>query len=571
MHLDSTLRRVSRAGEGFDRVAGAPVRIVFIMAASLIGCVGSIDTGKGGPGATSSGGSGGNGATGVPGGTSSVAGPSVCKMDQIGISPLRRLTRIQYDNSIKDLLGVDLGLSAHFSEDELAGSFPGNYFTPISESQYGQYATAAASAAFKTVERLNQLLPCAQAGGDDACAGQFIRQFGRRAYRRPLTDEEVSNYQALFKTGRATDFATGITLVTEAMLESPNFLYLVEGPGPLTQHQLAARLSYFLWNAPPDAKLSGLADAGALGTPQALLAEGKRMLSDPRAQAMMDDFHLRLLNLTKLDILMKDPAKYPDFETLHPLMREELTRFTGYVMSQGDGKLATLLTAPFTFANAALAKLYGMDVTGDWQKVDLDPTKRGGLLTQSAFLATHGHEGSAPIFRGIAVREQLFCVDLPPPPPGADNMFPPPAPTKTTRQRLQMHRVNPECASCHELMDSLGYAFESFDDIGRYRTSENGVPIDDSAKIVGTEDIDGDLKGPIELGQRLAKSKTVQKCVTTQWFRYAMGRTETNLDQCTLDLVFQRFKDSDFRIPDLLLAIVDSDGFRVRRPEEGSK
>jgi hypothetical protein len=286
---------------------------------------------------------------------------------------------------------------------------------------------------------------------------------------------------------------------------------------------------------------------------------------------MMDDFHLRLLNLTKLDIVMKDPAKYPDFETWHPLMREELTRFTGYVMTQGDGRLETLLTAPYTFANTALGKLYGVDVKGDWQKVDLDPTKRAGLLTQSAFLATHGHEGSAPIFRGIAVREQLFCVDLPPPPPGADNMFPPPAPTKTTRERLQMHRVNPECASCHELMDSLGYAFESFDDIGRYRTTENGVAIDDSAKIVGTADIDGDIKGPIALAQRLAKSKSVQQCVSLQWFRYAMGRTESQFDQCTLDIVFGKFKDSDFRIPDLLLALVESDGFRVRRPEEGSQ
>jgi hypothetical protein len=572
MHLDSTLRRVARAAEDTETVTvgAVPMGIVFVLAASLAGCVGSIDTGKpsdrgGGPTPPSSGSGGGTG------GSSAVMGPSACKADQIGFSPMRRLTRIQYDNSIKDLLGVDLGLSAHFSEDELAGSFPGNSFTPISESQYSQYAEAAASAAFKTVERLTQLLPCA-AQADDACATQFIRQFGRRAYRRPLADDEVSRYQALYKSGRTGgDFSAGITLVTEAMLESPHFLYMVEGPGPLTQHQLASRLSYFLWNAPPDAKLSGLADAGGLGTPDDLHKEAQRMLADPRAQAMMDDFHMRLLNLTKLDILQKDPAKYPEFEGWHPLMREEITRFTGYVMGQGDGRLETLLTAPYTFANAELGKLYGVKVTGDWQKVDLDPGKRAGLLTQSAFLATHGHEGSAPIFRGIAVREQLLCMDLPPPPPGADNMFPPPAPTKTTRERLLMHRVNPECASCHEMMDSLGYAFESFDDIGRYRTTENGVTIDDSAKIVGTDDVDGEFKGPIELGKRLARSKTVQQCVTSQWFRYAMGRTETKLDQCTLDLVNKRFKDSDFRIPDLLLALVESDGFRVRRPEEGSK
>ena len=184
MHLDSTLRRVSRAeGNEAKILGGSPVGIVFILAASLAGCTGAIETGN-----PSRQGGDRSGPSGGTGGSSVVTGPSACKADQIGISPLRRLTRIEYDNSIKDLLGVDLGLSAHFSEDELAGSFPGNYFTPISESQYGQYATAAASAAFKTVERLSQLLPCASGaltGGNEAsCATQFIRQFGRRAYRR---------------------------------------------------------------------------------------------------------------------------------------------------------------------------------------------------------------------------------------------------------------------------------------------------------------------------------------------------------------------------------------------------
>jgi hypothetical protein len=578
MHLDSTLRRVSGAAESpAGNVGFSAVRTVLILATTLAGCVGSINNGdKADPPS-----GGGRGTDPPPSGqdptpVGMTPTPSVCKADQIGISPLRRLTRAQYDNSIKDLLGVDLGLSQHFSEDELAGPFPGNYFSPISESEYQQYASAAAAAAFKTVERLGQLLPCASGaltGGNEAtCASQFIRQFGRRAYRRPLTNDEIGRYEALFKVGRTNgDFANAISLVTEGMLESPNFLYLVEGPGGLTSHQLAARLSYFLWNSPPDAKLATLADAGGLGTVEALRTEAKRMLADPRAQAMFNDFYLRWLNLTKLDILIKDDAKFPDFAALHPLMTEELTRFTGYVMSQGDGRLETLLTAPYTFANSALAKLYDANVTGDWQKVDLDPTKRAGILTQSAFLATHGHEGSAPIFRGIAVREQLLCTDLPPPPPGADNMFPPPSATKTTRQRLEMHRAAPQCASCHQLMDKLGYGFEAFDDIGRYRTTENGVAIDDSGEVIGTGDADGPFKGAVELGRRLAKSETVQQCAATQWFRYAMGRTETPLDTCTMDNVFKRFKGSDFRIPELLLALVESDGFRIRRAEEGSK
>ena len=135
---------------------------------------------------------------------------------------------------------------------------------------------------------------------------------------------------------------------------------------------------------------------------------------------------------------------------------------------------------------------------------------------------------------------------------------------------MAQHRLNPECASCHSLMDVLGYGFESFDDIGRHRTTENGINIDDAGEFVAT-DIDGAFKGPIELAHRLAGSKQVQQCVTKQWFRYALGRTETNLDSCTLDAVYQRFEKSEFRLPDLLLALVESDGFRIRRAEEGSK
>jgi hypothetical protein len=499
--------------------------------------------------------------------------PSTCKADQIGLSPLRRLTKLEYDNSIRELLGVEMGLAQQFNADETAGPFPSNYFTPITESTYGQYATAAATAAAKAVERLSTLVPCAAnvaPNAEAACANTFIRQFGRRVYRRPLDDAEVARYETLFRTGReGADFARGIGLVTEAMFESPNFIYLVEGPGPLTQHQLAARLSYFLWNGPPDNKLANLADTGGLRTPEALSAEARRMLADPRAQGMLDDFHMRWLALDDLDTgLDKDPEKYPDFAAVEPLLREELKRFTGHVFSQADSKLETLLTAPYTFVNPALAKLYGAKTTGtDWQRVDLDPSQRAGILTQSAFLATHGHEASAPIFRGIAIREQMFCVDLPPPPPGADALLPPAMPSQTTRQRLQAHRANPECASCHALMDVLGYGFESFDDIGRYRTTDNGVPVDDSGEFVGT-DIDGSFKGPLELAQRMGRSEMVQRCVSKQWFRYALGRIETDLDSCALDAVYQKFQKSQFRLPDLLLALVESDAFRIRRAEE---
>jgi Protein of unknown function (DUF1592)/Protein of unknown function (DUF1588)/Protein of unknown function (DUF1595)/Protein of unknown function (DUF1585)/Protein of unknown function (DUF1587) len=525
-----------------------------------LGCVGSVnDSGKQTP----------------PGGSPPPPGVSLppattCKADQIGISPLRRLTRQEYDNSIRDLLGVDLALSRDFSDDERAGVFPSNFYTPISESQFAQYAGAAAKAATKAVEKLATLLPCAagvSAGSEAACASQFIRQFGRRAYRRPLEDAEVARYEALFKTARTADFAGGIEAVVQGMLESPHFIYLVEGPGALTQHQLAARLSYFLWNAPPDAQLATLADGGGLRTLEALDREAKRLLADPRAQDMLDDFHARWLRLDEIDEVEKDPAVFPEFEALRPAMREELRRFVSAVIADG-GKLETLLTAPFTFANGSLAKLYGAKGGDAWQRVELDPAQRSGILTQSAFLAVHGHEGSAPIFRGMAVREQLLCMDLPPPPPGADQNLPPRTATQTVRQRLQQHRVAPDCASCHNLMDVMGYGFEAYDDIGRFRTTENGVKVDDTGEIIGS-DVDGPFRGASELSRRLLKSERVQRCLVQNWFRYALGRLETDLDRCTIDSVLARFQKASLSIPELVLALVESDGFRVRRGEEG--
>jgi hypothetical protein len=570
----STTLKAGPIGSGWMALALAAA-----VSSLTFGCMGSVG-GDGQPGGNGPSGPGGPGVDpGSPGGGPSTPGgpnvpapaPTTCKNDQIGLSPLRRLTKLEYDNTIKDLLGVDLGLAKDFNADEIAGVFPSNFFTPVSEGNYTQYASAAAQAAVKTVERLGQLLPCAanvQANNETACVTQFIKQFGRRAYRRPLDDGEVGRFESVFRVGRSNgDFNNGIALVVQGMLESPHFLYLVEGPGALTQHQIANRLSYFLWNGPPDAKLSTLADGGQLRTPEALRNEAKRMLADPKAQEMIKDFYTRWLELEKLPILNKDAALYPDFEALKPAMQEEMQRFVSFVMGEGDGKLETLLTAPFTFADGALAKFYGVQGGSGWQKVNLDPAQRAGILTQSAFLAGHGRDSASPIFRGIAIREQFLCVELPQPPPGADGLLPPPSPTRTTRDRLEQHRKDPECNSCHQLMDTMGYGFESFDEMGRFRTTENNIKIDDAGEFVGT-DVDGAFKGPIQLARKLAGSPQVHKCVTTQWFRYALGRMETELDACTLDAVQKRFEKSGFNLPELLMALVESDGFRIRRGEE---
>jgi len=492
--------------------------------------------------------------------------PRTCQASQLGPSPLHRLTRVEYDNTIRDLLGEDLKLAKDFAADERAGTFAGNSFTPISEMQFTQYATAAAAAATRASMAMSKLLPCEPAAA--ACAGQFIKQFGRRAHRAPLDDAEVARYQKLFDIGRTSaggdDFANGVRLVVEAMLQSPKFIYLIEGPGDLTQHQMAARLSYFLWDAPPDVELAAAADGGQLNTIANLRAQARRLLADPRAATVVGDFHVQWLNLERLPKLQKDTALYADWEALRPAIREETTRFAAEAMKSDGARLQTLLAAPFTVVNGPLAALYGAPAGGaDWHRVTLNGKERAGLLTQAAFLSANGaFDGSSPIRRGLAVRERVFCAEMPIPPPDVDNNVPPLMPGDTTRQRFDRHRADPSCAACHELMDNLGYAFESYDGVGRYRTNERGKPVDDSGSVVGT-DVDGPFKGAAELAHKLAGSKQVQECLTTQWFRYAFGRLETKVDQCVLDGLSKTFAKNELRVADLLLAIVESDAFRT--------
>jgi uncharacterized protein DUF1588/uncharacterized protein DUF1585 len=249
---------------------------------------------------------------------------------------------------------------------------------------------------------------------------------------------------------------------------------------------------------------------------------------------------------------------------LRPAIMEETTRFAAEAMKTDGARLQTLLAAPFTVVNGPLAALYGAPAgNADWHRVTLNGKERAGLLTQAAFLSANGaFDGSSPIRRGLAVRERVFCAEMPIPPPDVDNNVPPLMPGDTTRQRFDRHRADPSCAACHELMDNLGYAFESYDGVGRFRTNERGKPVDDGGSVVGT-DVDGPFKGAAELAHKLAGSKQVQECLTTQWFRYAFGRLETKVDACVLDGLGKTFAKNELRVADLLLAIVESDAFRT--------
>jgi hypothetical protein len=544
-----------------------------------ISCTGSIDDGKrsgsdpSSPGSTDPGAGSSDPGASTPGAGPSVANdvPNTCGADQLGPSPLHRLTRLEYDNTIHDLIGEDMKLSKAFGFDERAGEFAANFFTPISEMDFAQYATAAEAVAEKAAGSMATVVTCDPAADPAGCSTTFIKQFGRRAFRRPLDAEEQARYQTLFDLGRTgADFANGVRLVVQAMLQSPKFLYLLEGPGPLTQHQVAARLSYFLWNAPPDAELSAAADNGELGTMAVLHQHTQRLLADPRAFEMIKDFHTQWLGLEELPTETKDAKLYGDFDMYRPSMIEETGRFVTDVMKTDGGKLETLLTASYAIVNGPLAALYGAPGGGtatDWKRVELDPKQRAGVFTQGGYLAAHGaFDASSPIQRGLAIRQRFLCAPMPVPPPGADSTFPAATPSTTTRERFDKHRTNPTCASCHSLMDKLGYGFETYDAIGRFRTTENGAMVDDSGEILGTIDIDGPFKGAVELAHKLTGSKQVQQCVTTQWFRYAFGRLDSPADKCVLDALQKRFTGGGMRVTDLLAAIVESDAFRSYQP-----
>jgi hypothetical protein len=442
-----------------------------------------------------------------------------------------------------------------------------------------QYAAAAEDVARAAVEqKLDSLVGCTGAQ-DAACADQFIVGFGQRAFRRPLAPEETARYQGLFTSYQARGFGEAIRVVLQAMLQSPNFVYHLEltpapsgvGVTPLGGYELASRLSFALWNTLPDADLLAAAAAGTLDSKEGVQAQAERLLASDRARDALSSFHLQWLGLENMvDSTVKDAAMFPEWSpAIKTAMRNEVVSFADLVIRRGDGRLQTLLSAPFTVASPEVLSLYGATAAPAADgSVALDPTQRAGLLTQAGFLAAHAHSNqTSPVHRGLAVRKNLLCTDLPDPPDNVDNTPPEPDPNATTRERFEQHRADPACKGCHELLDPIGVGFENYDAIGRYRTMENGKAIDSNGELVGVASSPGPFSGGVALAQQLATSPEVRECVQKQWFRFSLGRYEAGEDACSMQALTQAFAASDYQVKTLLLALVTSDAFRYRKVE----
>lgn len=521
-------------------------------------------------------------------------GQAQCLDGAVGRQPLRRLTRSQYNHAVRDLLGLDVDAAAAFPADEKIGPFRSNAVAPVSSLQVEQYMDAAESLAEAAVEEIEQILPCQpDVMGEEACADEFVEVFGRRALRRPLEAAEREIFRGIYEQGvEDSGFEEGIRMVVQAMLQSPYFLYHVElgqvefGEGesadeadegdeliPLTSYELASRLSFFLWDSIPDQALLDLAASSALSDPEALREQAGRMLDDPRAREAVGSFHLQWLGLDDLELLEKDPERFPQFdEQLVAAMQRETVDFTNWVVFEGDGRLETLLTSPTSIIDGPLFELYGVErpaghTAGDL--VELPPEQRAGILTHASLLAKNAHvDQSSPVHRGVTVRENFLCQILPTPPPDVDDVPPDPSPDATTRERFAEHTKNPECAGCHQLIDGIGFGFESYDAIGAFRTFEGDLPVDASGELLGAGDADGPFDGAIELAHRLAGSEDVQRCVSQQWMNFALGRVPGVDDACSIDLTHEAFVAAGYDVRELLLAIVSSDAFRfLERPE----
>jgi hypothetical protein len=560
-----------------------PARVVASLGALLVACSGQVSgpTGafgdpQGGTGPTKGGGSG-------PKANPGVSQALDCTSLHVGYTPLQRISRDQYANSLRDLLGVTFDRSM-LSDDERVGVFDGNIVAPVTDLMVDEYATAAERAAQQALPNIEKLMPCdRRSQGDDACAKQFIEQFGQRVYRRPLSADEKAAYVGLFGEYKGGGYPAALRVLVQTMLQSPNFLYRVElqpiAPGKregeqLDAYELAARLSFFLLSTTPDDALLASAASGALMTVEGLTEQTERLIEDPRFSDTLASFHTHWLELEKLTTSNKDPALFPMFTSnVAGLMLDDTLKFVEHVIREDDAKLDTLLTASYGFPQGDLAKLYGVTPAATpAEPVQLDPAQRAGLLTQPAFLAAHAHYNStSPVERGKIVIRNVLCQELPDPPPNVNTTPPNPAAGSTIRDALAEHQASASCAGCHKRIDGIGLGFEQFDATGAFRSTENGKPVDSSGEIVQADaDINGKFTNSIELVQKLADSDQVKECVATQWLRFALGRLESNADQCTLDKLFKDFAGSDHDIRVLLESIVLSDAFRNKRVAEVS-
>ena len=500
--------------------------------------------------------------------------------DQPRTPQVRRLTHSQYNNTVRDLLADQTRPADAFPQEDYVNGFKNQIaaqdISPLQAEAYHAAALKLAKAAFQGGDDPRHLLPCKPT--DPACAVKFIHQFGQRAFRRPLTAAEIQRYSALLskESQRTGQFSDGAQLVIEAMLQSPKFLFRLEGAS--RPYDVASRLSYFLWDSMPDDALLASAASGELTTPAGVEKAVRRMVSDPRAKPAVDEFTSEWLRFDLVLNTVKDRAAYPQFT---PELAQAMTEETRRLISDtvwNDRNFMDIFQADYAFVNTDLAALYKLPApSNEFDKVKFPAgSDRAGILGEAMFLAaTSKPEETSPTVRGYSVREQFLCQIVPDPPPGVNSTLPPVTAEKrmTNRERLGVHLTSSTCAGCHTLMDTVGFGLEKFDAIGQRREKQVITFISDhpkkgerptrvSLQLDSRGTVSGipnsDFASPKELGKILAAAPQCQECVVRQLFRYAYGRKESGADRPIIQQGLEVFRASQFRFKELMMFLAKS-------------
>jgi hypothetical protein len=502
---------------------------------------------------------------------------------------MRRLSKVEYANTLQDLYGVNPSIADRLPEEVVGEGYlnsisplQSELFLEIANEVVGQIVAPERKAPTTVQKRLFGRKP---PEGTDLrnAARQVARSLARDAYRRPPTEAELDVLVDVFDLarGKELDYTASLGWMLKAVLVSPQFLFIApageaepnERTVRLDDHHLAARLSYLLWSAPPDAELSALADKGELHQPRTLRAQTKRLLLHPRARALFDGFGAQWLRVNDLEHQVFDPKLFPGMTpALRVAMMNEARLFFESLVHKND-RAIRLVDSDYTFLNEPLAELYGLgsSVKGPrMRRVRLENPNRGGILGMPATLAaTSFPTRTSPVRRGVWVLEQILGEHVPPPPPDIpqlDAQEPNHVKGLTLRQRTELHTKNPVCANCHQTLDPIGFGLENFDAVGRWRDrNEAGIAIDSAGKLpTGAA-----FSNPAELKRLLAgRESDLARNLTERFMAYALGRPLEGYDEVVIDQLMTRIAADQYRVRTILTEVSASYLFTHRRIEK---
>jgi hypothetical protein len=489
------------------------------------------------------------------------------------ISGARRLTRTEYDDTLRDLLQDDSRAGFALLPEDVSDPFDNDYHTQkVSPSLIEAAETLANDAADRVIADASvrdAILPCSPSGADDnVCLAAFVSAFGRRALRRPLRPEEIDEYVAQFLpfAEEGNDFYLAVKLAIAALLQDVEFLYRVElgaevegkpGVFKLNDYEMATRLSYFLVGSTPPDWLLDEAEANKLSDADGVRAAATKLMEDPRARVRVERFHALWLGFHQL----------PHSAELVTAMREETKALVERVVFDSPSDYFELFRSEQTYLTDFLAGHYGYDAPGGQDWVSYPDTRRG-ILSHGSVLSSFGKfTDTSPTQRGIFIRTRLLCQEIPPPPPDVDADNPPTGAPGDCKSDVYAAHNQGGCYDCHKMMDPIGFGLENYDNQGRYREHDDGKP---ECVISGDGQIDGvgDFNGPAELAEMIISSGDLERCVVNQVYRLAIGRREQTADREILKELVDGFATSEHKFEALLVDIATAPSFGFRVQEE---